>query len=111
MKCFSLLPHTGLGDAPKGVSPSLGGGANAFFCVVSCWQNVKIFECFLEMRGFQCIGGGSAPPPPELPDARPGDAPKGTSPGLGARINAFFCGVSRLQLVKICEDLLRMRRF
>ena len=34
------------------------------FCVVSCWQNVKICECFLKMRSFHCIGGGSVPPPP-----------------------------------------------
>ena len=31
MKCFSLLPHDGPGDAPKGVSPGLGGGADPFF--------------------------------------------------------------------------------
>ena len=34
------------------------------FCVVLCWQNVKICECFLKMRSFHCIGGGSVPPPP-----------------------------------------------
>ena len=34
------------------------------FCVVSCWQNVKICECFLKMRGFCRIGGGNVPPPP-----------------------------------------------
>ena len=37
--------------------------ANPFFCVVSCWQNVKICESLLEMPSFQCIGGGSVPPP------------------------------------------------
>ena len=31
MKCFSLPPHTGAGDAPKGVSPGLGRGADPFF--------------------------------------------------------------------------------
>ena len=35
-----------------------------FFCVVSYWQNVKICERLLEMPSFQCIGGGSVPPPP-----------------------------------------------
>ena len=34
-----------------------------FFCVVLCWQNVKIYECLLAMPSFQCIGGGSVPPP------------------------------------------------
>ena len=58
------LPDAGPGGVPKGASPGLGGGSNAIFCVVSCWQNVKICECFLKMRGFHCIGGGSVPPPP-----------------------------------------------
>ena len=31
MKCFSLPPHAGPGDAPKGASPGLGGGADPFF--------------------------------------------------------------------------------
>ena len=34
------------------------------FGVASCWQNVKICECFLQMRSFHCIGDGSVPPPP-----------------------------------------------
>ena len=29
------LPDAGLGGVPKGVSPSLGGGLNAIFCLVS----------------------------------------------------------------------------
>ena len=63
MKCFSLPPHAGPGDAPKGASPSLGGGADSLFSVVLCWQNFKICECLLAMPSFQCIGGGSVPPP------------------------------------------------
>ena len=35
------LPNAGPGDAPKGALLGLGGGVNAFFCVVSCWQCVK----------------------------------------------------------------------
>ena len=31
MVWFFLLPHAGLGDAPKGASPGLGGGADSFF--------------------------------------------------------------------------------
>ena len=63
MNCFSLPPHAGPGDAPKGASPGLGGGADLFFSVVLCWQNVKICECLLATPSFQCIGGGSVPPP------------------------------------------------
>ena len=33
------------------------------FSVVLCWQNFKICECLLAMPSFQCIGGGSVPPP------------------------------------------------
>ena len=31
MKCLSLPSHAGPGDAPKGASPGLGGGADPFF--------------------------------------------------------------------------------
>ena len=72
------------------------------FGVASCWQNVKIYECFLKMRGFHCIGGSSVPPPTELADARPGNAPKGTSPGLGGGLNAIFCLVSGASCVGKC---------
>ena len=42
----------------------LGGGAiTQFFGVVLCWQNVTFYEGLLEMPSFQCIGGGSVPPP------------------------------------------------
>ena len=56
------MVNAGLGDVLKGASPSLGGGVDPFFCVVFCWQNVKICECLLGMPSFQCIGGGSVPP-------------------------------------------------
>ena len=59
----NALPDAGLGGAPKGTLPGLGGGADPFFCVVLCWQNVKICECLLATPSFQCIGGGSVPPP------------------------------------------------
>ena len=63
MVWFSLLPHAGPGDAPKGASPGLGGGAEPFFSVVLCCQNDKFCEFLLAMPSFQCIGGGSVPPP------------------------------------------------
>ena len=56
------LPDAMPSDTPKGVSLGLGRGVNAFFCVVSRWQGVKMCKgCLL------------------------GDAPKGASPGLGRR--------------------------
>ena len=90
MKCFSLPPHTGPGGALKGASPGLGGGAESFFSGVLCWQNVKMCECLLATPNFQCIGDGSVPPPNALPDAGPGNAPNGVSPGLAAGANVKF---------------------
>ena len=40
------------------------------FGVASCWQNVKICECFLKVRNFHCIGDGSVLPPPNCQAAR-----------------------------------------
>ena len=57
------LPDAGPGGAPKGASLGLGGGADSLFSVILCWQNFKICECLLAMPSFQCIGGGSVPPP------------------------------------------------
>ena len=59
----NALPDAGPGGAPKGASSGLGGGAESFFSVVLCWQNVKMCECLLATPSFQCIGGGSVPPP------------------------------------------------
>ena len=69
-----------------------------FFSVVLCWQNVKICECLLAMPSFQCIGGGSVPAPNGLPDAGPGGAPKGASPGLGRGTDSLF--LCRIVLAK-----------
>ena len=57
------LPDTGPGGAPKGASPGLGGGAESFFSIVLCWQDVKMCGCLLATPRFQCIGGGSVLPP------------------------------------------------
>ena len=45
---------------------------NLSFSVVLCSQNVKMCECLLATPSFQCIRGGSVPPPISLPDAGPG---------------------------------------
>ena len=57
------LLDAGPGDAPKGALPNLGASVNAFFCGESHSQGVKIHEDLLKMHGFQCIEGGSVPPP------------------------------------------------
>ena len=59
-KCTATteLPNARLGDVLKGVLPSLGGGVNAVFCIVSYWQGVKIRKGWLKLCDFQCIGGG-----------------------------------------------------
>ena len=38
----------------------------------------------------------------KLPNARPGDTPKGISPSLGGGVHTFFCFVSGLQYVGKC---------
>ena len=106
MNRFSLPPHTGPGDAPKDASPSLGGGADPFFCFVLCWQNVKFCECLLGMPSFQCIGGGSVPPP--MPCRTLGRAArrKARRLALAEAPILLFCVVLCWQSVKICECLL-----
>ena len=56
-------------------------------------------------RGRKCTA------PIELPHVGPGDVLKGALPGLDKGVNAFFCGVSYCQSVKIHECLLRMCGF
>ena len=58
-----MPPHARPCDAPKGATPSFGGGVDAFFYVVSCWQSVKNREGLLKLCGFHCIRGGSVPAP------------------------------------------------
>ena len=47
--------------------------------------------------------------PNELPHVGLGDAPKGTSPGLGRGVHAFFCLVSGLQCVGKCVAWIQER--
>ena len=60
-----LMPFRTLGWAPRRETRrlALAEAPNLFFSVVLCWQNVKICEFLLAMPSFQCIGGGSVPPP------------------------------------------------
>ena len=96
------LPDAGPGGALKGASPGLGGGAESFFSVVLCWQNVKMCECLLANAQLSMHQGRQCAAPNQLPDAGPGGAPKGASPGLGGGVNAIFCLVSGTSSVGKC---------
>ena len=103
--CASLPPHAGLGDVPKGVLPGLGGGAKPFFSVVLCWQNDKFCECLLATPSFQCIGGGSVPPP--MPCRTLGWAArrKAHRLALAEALNLFslsYCVGKTLKCVNVC---------
>ena len=58
-----LVLNARLGDEPKGASPDLGRGVHAFLCVVSGWHCVKKYDGVIQVRGFDCIEGGSVPTP------------------------------------------------
>ena len=87
---FALLPHVGAGSALKSASSGLGGGADSFFSVLNCvdrmLKSVNVcLQCLVSMHwGRQRAG------PNHLPDARPGGAPKGASPGLGGGADLLF---------------------
>ena len=105
------LPDAGPGGAPKGTSPGLGGGAESFFSVILCWQNVKMCGCLLATPSFQCIGGGSVPPP--MPCRTLGRAARRKARCLAfaeAPI-LFFSIVLCWQNFKICECLLAVPSF
>ena len=111
MEGCSLPPLAGPGDAPKGASPGLGGDAEPFFSVVLCWQNDKFCECLLAMPSFQCIGGGSVPPP--MPCRTLGRAArrKARRLALPEAPILFFSVVLCCQNFKICEYLLATPSF
>ena len=105
------LPDAGPGGAPKGALPSIDEGLNAIFCVVFCCQSVKVCECSLKMRGFQCIGGGSVLPPPSCQTLGRAMRRKAHRLALAEGPMQFFCVVSCWQNVKICEGFLEMPSF
>ena len=105
------LPDAGPGGAPKGASPGLGGGAESFFSVVLCWQNVKMCECLLATPSFQCIGDGSVPPPISCWTLGRAVRQKGRRLALAEAPILFFSVVLCCQNFKICECLLAMPSF
>ena len=87
------------------MSSGLGGGAESFFSVVLCWHNVKMCECLLAMSSFQCIGGGSVPPP--MPCRTLGRAArrKACRLALAEALNLFslsYCVGTTLKCVNVC---------
>ena len=105
------LPDAGLGGVLKGALPGLGKGANVIFCTISCWQNVQICECFLEMPGFQCIGGGSVLPIASSCALGRAMRRKARCLALAEGPLHFFGAVSCWQNVTFCEGLLAMPSF
>ena len=99
------LPDAGPGGAPKGVSSGLGGGAESFFSVVLCWQNVKMCECLLATPSFQCIMGSSVPPPMACRTLGRAARRKKHRLALPEALNLFslsYCGGKRLKSVNVC---------
>ena len=112
-QCAALnaLPDAGPGGAPKGASPDLGGGADSFFCVVLCWQSVKICECLLATPSFQCIGGGSVLPLITYRTLGWAAHQKARRLALAEAPMQFFGVASCWPNVKICECFLKMHGF
>ena len=92
--------HLALAEAPMQV-----------FGVASCWQNVKICECFLKMRGFHCIGSGSVPPPPNWQTLGRAMHRKACRLALVEGPLHFFGVVSCCQIVTFWEGFLEMPSF
>ena len=105
------LLDVGPGGAPKGASPGLGEGAESFFSIVLCWQNVKICECLLATPSFQCIKGGSVPPPMPCRTLGRVARRKARRQAFAEAPILFFSVVLCWQNVKICECLLATSSF
>ena len=88
------LPDAGPGGAPNGASPGLGGRAEPLFffrIVFAKRKNLCMFVCNAQ---FSMHRGRQSAAPNALPEAGPGDAPNGASPGLAAsKYVKFLCRV------------------
>ena len=94
IKCPSLLPHAGPGNAPKGMF-------------------LLHYENFVKTRKaqFSLHWGRQCTTPNEVPNARLGDAPKSALLGLDGGVHAFFSIVSCWQCVKNFEGLGKVHSF
>ena len=82
-----------------------------FFCVVLCWQNFKSCECLLAMPSFQCVGGGSVPPPTACRTLGQAMRRKARRLALAVEPSLYLSFVLCLQNVKFCACLLAMPSF
>ena len=82
-----------------------------FFSVVLCWHNVKMYECLLATASFQCIGGGSVPPPMACRTLGRAMRRKARRLALAVEPSLYLSFVLCWQNVKICECLLAMPVF
>ena len=106
------LPDAGPGGALKDASLGLDGGAESFFFVVLCSQNVKMCEFLLAMPSFQCIGGGSVPPP--MPCRTLGRATRqkahclalAEAPIFFISLSLLYCVGKTLKFVNVCLQCL-----
>ena len=101
------LLNAGLGDAPKGMSPSLAKGVHAIFGVFIGWKCVKKLQWSASSAWFSLYWGWRCTAPPELPNVGPGDVPKHALLDLGRGVHAFFCTVFGWQCVENHKKLVK----
>ena len=76
-----------------------------FFSVVLCWHNVKMCGCLFATPSFQCIGGGSVPPPMPCRTLGRAARPKARHLALAEAPNLFslsYCVGKTLKSVNFC---------
>ena len=90
---------------------ALADAPSIYFSFVLCSQNVKICACLLAMPSFQCVGGGSVPPP--MACRTLGRAARPMAPRLASADapSLYFSFVLCSQNVKICACLFPMPSF
>ena len=109
-KCNVFPCHRTLGPAirQKARRLALAEAPINFFCVVLCCHNVNFYEFLLGMPSFQCIRGGSVPPPMPCRTLGRAARQKVRHLALAEAPILFFSVVLCWQNVKICECLLEM---
>ena len=76
-----------------------------FFSVVLCWHYIKMCECLLATPSFQCIGGGSVPPPMPCRTLGRAACRKACRLALAEALNLFslsYCVGTTLKCVNVC---------